>query len=114
MTLRGHRVELASRLSAVPDVQGWSARPVTPNVGDAWPMLGPGVRDKGTAFLVTWHVRVLVPQEEEAASDWWDLHWPDLFYALEPFGTVDGFEPIEITSSAGGLLAFQITLRTEE
>lgn len=75
----------------------------------------PGDRDAGTAFMVTWAVRVFMPQDERSASMWWDAHWPALFYALEQYvGTVDRFAPVLITMQAGDQLAFEITIRTGE
>lgn len=115
MSLTGQRGTIARYLSTVDGVTGHEFRPEIPNDGDAWPVLGPGDRDAGTAFMVTWGVRVFVPQDEQAASMWWDAHWPALFYALETYvGTVDRFVPVLIQTQAGDQLAFEITIRTGE
>ncbi len=114
MSLTGKRDALAAALSTVVDVRGYASRPTTPAPGDAWPLLGPLDRDVGTAFMVTWRVRVFLPQDEVAASTWWDAHWPGLFEALEREGFVDRAEPITLPAAGGEQLAFEITLRAEE
>lgn len=114
MSLTGLRQQLAAALSGVPDVTGHAYRPVAPNVGDAWPLQGPGDRDGGTAFLVTWRIRVLVPQDEVAASSWWDEHWPYLFEALAPMAHVVRFEPVLMPVSGVDQLAYEVTAITEE
>lgn len=108
------RDEIAHALSGVADVHGFTKRPSIPNVGDAWPTQGGGVRAAGDEFLITWYVRVLCPQDDIAASEWWDQHWPPLFYALKPVGYVTGFDPIQLDTEAGLQLAYQITMTAEE
>ncbi len=108
------RADLATVLSGVPDVTGHAHRPSTPAIGDAWPVLGPLDRDLGTAFKVTWRVRVLLPQDEEAASEWLDAHWAPLFNALEPFGYVGRGVPVMLAAQGGELYALEITLTAEE
>lgn len=112
MTLATARAEIAQALSTVPDVSGFPKAPSVPNIGDGWPVLGPAVRDRGDAFLVTWAVRVAVPDDQDAAEDWWDQHWPNLFYALERVGPVSGFTKILLGTSAGDRLAYEITVMT--
>lgn len=114
MTTTEKRTAVASALSAVPDVHGYPHRPAAPAVGDAWPLLGNFVRQGGIAFLVTWRVRVLLPQEEEAASVWIDAHWDALFYALEPHGFVTTAAPVMLASGGGDLYALEITMTAEE
>jgi hypothetical protein len=111
MTLVGKRQELANALSGVPDVRGFPFRPTSPDVGDAWPIMGPLDRAAGTAFLVTWLVRVLVPQDEQDASTWFDEHWPHLFEALEVHGSVSRAVPVVLSQDQ---LAFEIVLTAEE
>lgn len=115
MSLSGQRAVIAAALSTVGGVHGYEMRPTTPNEGDAWPLLGPGDRQAGTAFTLTWAVRVFVPQAEVAAADWWDAHWPDLFSALEKrAGTVMRFAPVAVPAEGGQQLMYEITLMTEE
>jgi hypothetical protein len=112
MTLTGKRADIAAALSSAPGVTGHPYRPSTPATGDAWPLLGPGTRDAGTAFRVAWVVRVFMPQDERAAEEWWDTHWPHLFEALEHnVGNVQGFVP---TLLAKDQLAYDITMIAEE
>ena len=114
MSFAAMRQTLASALDAVPGVRGHAKRPAPPAEGDAWPVLGPMDRAQGTAFLATWRVRVLLPQDEEQASVWIDEHWPALFYALEPHGFVQRAVPTMLATGGGDLYAFEITLIAEE
>lgn len=108
------RQQVAAALGTVPDVRGHSQRPSTVAEGDAWPLLGPFDRAQGTAFLATWRVRVILPQDEDAASAWLDVHWPALFYALSPHAFVQRGLPVMIPASGGDLYALEITLIAEE
>lgn len=114
MTFATMRADVATRLSTVPDVTGHAHRPSTPAIGDAWPVLGPLDRKQGTAFQATWKVRVLLPQDEEAASTWLDDHWAPLFYALEPLGFISRAVPTLLAATGGDLYALEITLIAEE
>lgn len=115
MTLMGKRAEFALALSGVPDCRGYKFRPAAPNVGDAWPVMGPGDRAAGDAFLQTWGVRVCVPDDEQTAAEWWDAHWAPIFYALKPVGQVQRYEPVTLPVEGGGdIYAVQITLVAEE
>lgn len=114
MSLVGKRTAIAQALSGVAGVSGYPVRPVAPNVGDAWPLLGPLERAAGTAFEVSWLVRVMVPQDDMGACEWWDAHWPHLFEALEPLGSVDRATPGSIVVSGADQLVFEILFRTEE
>lgn len=114
MSFTTKRHALAVALTAVPDVTGYPHRPSTMTPGDAWPVLGPLTRARGTAFNVQWRVRVLLPQEEEAASVWMDAHWDMLFYALEPHGFVSQSTPVMLAAGGGELYALEISLLAEE
>lgn len=114
MTFAAGRLSLATALGAVPDVTGHVHRPSSPAIGDAWPVLGPWTRGAGDAFLVTWRVRVLLPQDEESASTWLDDHWPALYHALKPCGHVQQGAPTLLQSSGGDLYALEIILIGEE
>ena len=114
MSLIGKRAEIAAALSNVADVTGYPRRPTTPNVGDAWPLLGPWNRADGDAGVQTWLIRVFVPQDEYAASEWWDQHWPAIYFALEPVGFVDASIPVSWSASGGDQIGFEITMRAEE
>jgi hypothetical protein len=115
MTLMGKRAEFAQAMSGVPDCNGYAFRPATPNIGDAWSVMGPADAAGGDAFLQTWGIRVILPEDEQAAAEWWDAHWPAIFYALKPVGSVRRTEPVTLPVQGGGdLLAVQITVVAEE
>lgn len=114
MSLTSIPDEIAAAVTTVPGVKGHVVRPGAPNVGDAWSLLSTAARMSGTAFLVAWYVRVLVPQDEGAARVWFQERWPALFEALSPVGWVSEFEPIIVPTGAGDMYAFQITIQTED
>jgi hypothetical protein len=114
MSLANFRTDAAAALGTVPDVHGYSKRPSTPAEGNAWPLLGPLDRAQGTAFMATWLVRVILPQDEDAASAWLDVHWPLLFYALSPYGFVQRAVPVMLEAAGGNLYALEITMIAEE
>lgn len=113
MSLVGDRAEIAAALSTVDGVKGYAYRPAVLRAGDGWPLLGPLERADGLSFTATWRVFVVLPQDEQAASEWLDARHEDLVDALEPAGFVDRIEPVELSTEAGGLLAIQITMRSE-
>lgn len=110
----GKRVAIGSALNDVPGVQGYPKRPAGLAEGDAWPLLSTLNRAGGDAFLVQWRVRVVLPQDESAASDWLDTHWDALFYALKPHGHITGAQPVMLAVAGGDLYAFEITMQAEE
>jgi hypothetical protein len=114
VSLAGKRQQIAAALDSVADVHGHEHRPSTMAVGDAWPLLGPLDRVRGTAFVATWRVRLILPQDEEAASEWLDEHWPPLFYALERHGSVTRAVPVMLPAGGGDMYALEITLLAEE
>lgn len=113
MSLVGDRAAIAAALSGATGVTGYEYRPTTPRPGDAWPLLGAMERADGLSFYVTWRVLVLLPQNEQAASEWMDAHTEDLVDALEPLGFVDRLEPAVITANSADQYALQITMRSE-
>jgi hypothetical protein len=108
------RQQIATALTGVPGMTGHPHRPSAPNAGDGWPVLGPINRAVGEAFNVTWRVRIVLPQDEVAASTWIDDHWEPLFYALEPIGFVGQAVPTLLATTGGELYALEITLLAEE
>jgi len=114
MSFTSKRQDIADALSTVDGVNGFAKRPSIPNVGDAWSVMGGMERAAGDAFLVTWLVRVLCPQDDEAAVTWWDEHWESLFYALKPHGHITRTDPIVLAVERTDQLAYQITMTAEE
>lgn len=114
MTLAGKRAEIAAALAGVPGVHAYPYRPPAPTEGDAWPLFGPLDRDAGDAFVATWRVRVLMPQDEVAATDWLDAHWPALFEAVQRVGFVVRATPVMNPAAGVDQFAFEITFRAEE
>lgn len=114
MTFTTKRAEIAAALSKVPDVHATEHRPPVFAEGSAWPMLGPWKRSKGDAFDVQWRIRVVLPQDEEAASTWLDAHWDALFYALAPVGFVTTVTPVMLPAGGGDLYALEIVMNAEE
>jgi len=114
MSLRSTREAFSAALDRVTGVTGHVSRPSVYAEGDAWPLLGPGDRNSGDAFMITWAVRVFVPQDEVSAADWWDQHWDELYYALQSVGFVDRFAPVAVPANGGDLLMYEITVRTGE
>lgn len=110
----GVRQSIATALNAVPDVTGYAHRPSTIAAGDAWPLLSTLDRSGGNGFLASWRVRVILPQDEDAASVWLDEHWAALFYALEPIAFVQRAVPVMLPAGGGDLYALEITLVGEE
>ncbi len=113
MAISGKRVELATALSEIPDVTGHTKRPKAPKVGDAWPRLGTITRAGGYALELAWALIIVLPSNEESASEWIDEHVQDIFDELEPVAYIDSMEPVLITSSGGDIFALQVNVRSE-
>ena len=71
-------------------------------------------RADGDAFMATWAVRVVPPQDEIAAADWFDQLWPAIYWALKPVLAVQRATPVAVPSNAGDLLMFEIIGNAEE
>jgi hypothetical protein len=111
--LDGARAAIAAALSTVDDVTGYEYKPTTPKAGDAWPLWSGGERGPGRSFQYAWRVFVLLSKDERLASAWVDEHVEALVDAMEDndVGSVDRLDPVAVATSAGELLALQITMR---
>jgi hypothetical protein len=107
------RQTLAEALSDVIGVVGYPYRPTTPQVGDAWPLLGPLERADGFAFYVSWRVLVFLGGDETYASQWIDEHLDGLIEGISPVAYVDGAQPVQLSSASGNAFGFQINVRSE-
>jgi hypothetical protein len=109
------RAATAAALSTVEGVNGFERRPATARAGSAWSTFGGGARAAGTAFMTTWNVFVVVPQDEDAAVEWFDARWEALFFALEDVGYVASVVPVLLpVPNAGELKAYQIVMNIGE
>lgn len=111
MSLADTRTAIATALSTVDDVQGFAYRPPAVSIGDGWPLLDTLTRADGFSFAATWRVRIALPPDVQAASDWIDDHWIALVEALNPVIYVDEIEPIGLTEENTGQAYLQITGR---
>ena len=109
------RAEIAAAASTVADVHGKVFRPPTPKAGDAWPRVSTMNRGDDKLMRVTWQLIVFLPQDERAASVWWDGHVDALIDALEyaQVGFVEAVEPADISTSGAVQYGMAITMGSE-
>lgn len=112
-TVAAARQRLADAVGTAAGVTAYVRRPTTPKTGDAWPLWDGADRGDGGAFMLTYRVRVMLPQDEVAASEWIDAHLDGLYDAIEPAAYVESFRPVAITASGGEQYALDITVRSE-
>lgn len=113
MSIVGDREEIAAALSALDDVAGHPFRPRTLPPGTGWPMVRSLDRGPARDFEVTWTVVVVLPAEEQRASEWFDAHHEEVADSLAGFGFVDRIEPGLVATSGGDLQAMFLTVRKE-
>ncbi|MGW3619484.1 hypothetical protein [Micromonospora arida] len=94
-------------------MKGYEFRPTASVPGDAWLRLVSLERAGGMAFLRTWHVFVLLPQDEQGAADWIDEHCENLADVLERVAFVKEFEPIQVGAGNAAQFLLQITIEAE-
>lgn len=82
------RDAIAGALSTADGVRGYTTRPAAPREGDAWPLLRMLDDPQGQAYAWTWHVILLLPQDEVLAGEWLIEHAADVIEALTPVGFV--------------------------
>lgn len=112
-TIGDARQRLADAASTAAGVRGAVKRPTTPRAGDAWPLWDGAERSTGGAFMLSYRVRVFLPQDEVAASEWIDDHMDALYDALEPVAYVESFRPVSIAANGGEQYALDIVVRSE-
>jgi len=113
MSLAGDREEIAAALSTVEGVTGHQYRPRTLPPGTAWPLLERLDNPMALDFQATWRVVVILPADEQRASEWFDAHHELVTDALAPVGHVDRIEPGLVATDAGDLEAMFLTVRRE-
>lgn len=113
MSIATDRQAIADLLGTVPTLTGHAYRPDVPGPLDAWPTLPTLTREHGIVWRPTWTVVVGLSFDEREASAWVDAHFGDLVDALDAGRCqVDGAEPAVMGTSAGDLLALEVTLRS--
>jgi hypothetical protein len=108
------RAEIAAALSTVEGVTGFKFRPTGLKKGAAWPLIDRLDRDQVSGqFATTWRIAVILPEDEEKASEWFDSMHEPITEALEDLGYVDLIEPGALVTSEGDLPIMILTLRRE-
>jgi hypothetical protein len=113
MSLTGQRQKIADALSTVEGVTGHPFRPRTFPAGTAWPLLDRLDRGPAYDFEVTWRVVVILPGDEQRASEWFDEHHEPIADGLQSLGYVERIEPGIVVTEAGDMEAMILTLRKE-
>lgn len=113
MSLTGQRQDIADALSTVEGVSGHPFRPRTMPAGAAWPLLQRLDRGPAYDFEASWRVVVILPGDEQRASEWFDAHHEEIAEALADFGYVGPIEPGLVATDSGDLEAMILTIRRE-
>lgn len=114
MSLAGDRSELAGILSTVEGVTGFKYRPTGLRTGHAWSLITRLERGPGNVFYApSWRVMVVLPSQEDKASEWFDNHHEAIAEALEDFGYVESIEMGQMNSSDGDIFVIEFTLGRE-
>ena len=116
MTFMTTRAELATALSSVAGVTGYTHRPMTFKAGDAWPLFQQADRGPGSAWGATWKVQVVLGGggDERATSDLSEDILPELVAELNPVAFVESpVTAVELSTSAGPLIALELTCTSE-
>jgi hypothetical protein len=109
------RAEIAATLTGTGIVTGSEFRPSTLASGMAWPRAtAHDWAAASHAFETTWSIYVVLPQEERAATIWFEDNIETLRDALETVAFVDHDEPIMLpVTNSDDLFALLITARSE-
>lgn len=113
MSIVNDRTEIAAALDTVDGVRGYKYRPMVPREGDAWPTLPTYDLEQGLVWRPTWTVTVVLPSDEQAASEWMDAKFEAIALALRGPGFPESAAPAVMETDAGDLLVLEITLRSE-
>lgn len=107
------RADIAAALNSGALVKASEYRPSVLAAGIAWSQVAALDRDQAFAYTRTWAIYVVLPQEERAASIWFDNHAEELADQLQSVVYVDRIEPVLIPADNSSLFAIQITARSE-
>lgn len=114
MSLAESRQEIADALSTINRVQGFKFRPMTPNAGDAWPLVESLDDPAGRNLRVTWRVVVVLPSDEPDAMEYFDSMHEEISDVLnEEIGNVERIEPGILSTEAGDMSAMILTVSRE-
>jgi hypothetical protein len=101
VSLTETRQALATALSTVDGVTGYTRPPSALRPGDAWPRFSGMERDAASGeFMVTWRVLILLAMDEAAALDSIADLIPGLYAALQPLAYVQSFTPVVYRTAA--------------
>lgn len=107
------RINLAAALSMVTGIVGYPRRPTAFKPGDAWPQWAGSAPGGNRWFEETWHVLIILPQQEASADVFADQHQANLITYLSPIIHIDTIAPANIPANGSDLLGLVITGRTE-
>jgi hypothetical protein len=108
------RVDIATAMSAVPGITGYSRRPGTPRAGDAWPLWRGAERGQaGHTYIDTFVVMIALAGSEAAADEFLDSTGVLVEDALSTLMYVDSMAPVAIATDAGDSYGLMITGRCE-
>jgi hypothetical protein len=113
MSLTGQRQEIADALSTVEGVTGFKYRPTGLNTGMAWPLLDV-LTSQRRDYEATWHVLVVLPPDEQKASEWFDDKYEAIADALtNEFGSIEQIYPEGLRTSEGDIQVMRLIVRRE-
>jgi hypothetical protein len=107
------RASIAAAVSTVPGVKCHPRRPTSPQVGDAYPLIGSFDRGRGLSFSRTWRLILWLGQDEKEAEKKLDELLLPIAEALQPVAHVDGAIPFIVKTEGGDVFAVEFTARSE-
>lgn len=110
MTLLSDRTDIATALSTVAGVTGYTDMPATLSNGDGWGRWA-GFESVGPPemFATTWHVCIVCHQVPDYAMQFLDEHLDAILGALHPLLFVVSATPVVWETNGGQLQGVQIT-----
>lgn len=109
------KAAIAAALDGVAGLKAFATKPALLKAGTAYVRWRGWERSEG-AFVSTWAVVIVLPQQDEESADGWIYAQADVLEAaLQPVMYVDSFQPATIPAEgqSRGLFALQINGRSE-
>lgn len=105
------RAAIAAALSTVPKVKGYSYRPTTRKIGDAWPLIDGINRYQGLMFIPAWKVVMWLGQDEKKADEFLELVAVPVARALQSADVlyVNSIQPVILPTEAGDVFGAEFT-----